>query len=301
MRSLYHAGRTAVLGSLLVLALVVGVSAPAWAVDVAVSACGDFSVSNPNDSRFTLVNSITTTASTGVCLKFPANAVVNMSGFAVIGSNIDNNTTGIALGNNSFLWGPGIVRGFGLCVGASDHVGIEGILTNWCALGILAGDSAKIKEVRVHDCVPSSLNGIGILLSRGAESTGQGGFIESSIVRNCDTGVLTGENNKIWNLVVTNHEFVGLQVHTGSAVSRTVISHPRSTGTIGLQYFCEEEVGGGCQDGSNSVDGHAPGNNIQVFGNVVTQPQEDPTHGATNCSGVPVLRTHATGIINTSC
>src|SRR5262249_62387503 len=99
------------------------------------------------------------------------------------------------------------------------------------------------KEVRVHDCLPSSLNGIGILLSRGAEVTGQGGFIESSIVRNCDNGVLAGQNNKIWNLVVTNHEFTGLQVATGSAVSRTVISHPRSTGTLGLQYICS--AGGG--------------------------------------------------------
>src|SRR5262249_38351398 len=146
---------------------------------------------------------------------------------------------------------------------------IEGILTNWCALGILAGDSYKIKEVRVHDCVPSSGPGLGILLQ-------QGGIIESSIVRNCDTGVITYQNNKIWNLVVTGHEFFGLSVRapvcvpcppgggsltpgTGSAVSRTVISHPRSTATEGLVYDC---LDGGCQDGSNSVDGHQAGFNI---------------------------------------
>jgi hypothetical protein len=98
--------------------------------------------------------------------------------------------------------------------------------------------------------------------------------------------------------VVTNHEITGVFVETGSAVSRTVISHPRSSGTVGLQYSCD--VGAGCQDGSNSVDGHEPGNNIQV-GTVVTQPQEDPTHGATNCSGVPVSRVPATGLINGSC
>jgi hypothetical protein len=114
-----------VLGSLLVLGLVIGVNTPAWAVDVSVSACGDFSVSNPNDSRFTLVNTITASANTGACLTFPSNAVVNMSGFAVIGLSIDANTAGILLGANSFLWGPGIIRGFGHCVVAGDHVAIE--------------------------------------------------------------------------------------------------------------------------------------------------------------------------------
>src|SRR5262249_52660709 len=226
-------------------------------------------------------------ASTGNCLKFPPNAVVNLSGFAVIGLSIDANTRGIVLADNSFLWGPGIVRGFGICVAAGNHVAVERILTNWCGIGIIAGDSYKIKEVRVHDCLPSSGEAIGILLS-------EGGFIESIIVRNCDNGVITGENNKIWNLVVTNHEFTGLQVDTGNAVSRTVISHPRSSGSIGLQYFCGA---GGCQDGSNSVDGHAPLNNIQIFGPVVTQPQENPLFGATNCSGVPVTRIPVTGTI----
>src|SRR5262245_41496217 len=131
----YHVGWAAVLGSLLVLGLLVGVSAPAGAVDVSVSACGDFSVSNPTDTRFTLVNNITTSASTGACLIFPSNAVVNMSGFAVIGLSIDANTIGIALDDNGFLWGPGIIRGFGVCIGAGDHVAVEGILTNWCGFG----------------------------------------------------------------------------------------------------------------------------------------------------------------------
>src|SRR5262245_38212412 len=289
--NLYHAVRAVVLGSLLVLGLVVGVSAPVWAVDV--SACGDFSVSNPTDTRFDLVNNISYALSTGTCLTFPPNAVVYMNGFAVIGTNIDNDTDGIDLANNSFLWGPGIIRGFGTCVDARDHVAIEGILANWCTFGIFAGGASyKIKEVRVHDCLPSSRDGIGIFLVRG-------GFIESSIVRNCDNGVFTGENNKIWNLVVTNQEFVGLRVFGGTAVSRTVISHPRSSGTIGLNYACDEDAG--CQDGSNSVDGHAAGNNIQVFGVVVTQPQEDPTHGTTNCAGVPVPRNPVFGTIAGDC
>src|SRR5262249_12368859 len=109
--------------------------------------------------------------------------------------------------------------------------------------------------------------------------------------------------NKIWNLVVTNHEIFGLEVETGTAVSRTVISHPRSSGTVGLQYRCG--AGGGCQDGSNSGDGHALGRNIQApfafNAPVVTQPQEDPTHGATNCSGVPVTRFPVIGIIAADC
>src|SRR5262245_25278539 len=203
-----HVSGAAVLGSLLVLGLLVGVSAPAGAVDVSVSACGDFNASNPNDSHFTLTNNITTTASTGACLTFPPNAVVNLSGFAVIGLSIDADTKGIELADNSFLWGPGIIRGFGVCVDTGLHVAVEGIVTNWCALGILTRASAKIKEVRVHDCIPSNLNGIGIIL-------GQGGFMESSLVRNCDAGVLTAENTKIWNLVVTNHEIVGLNVLSG--------------------------------------------------------------------------------------
>jgi hypothetical protein len=296
MRNLYNAGRAVVLGSLLVLGLVIGVSAPAWAVDV--SACGDFSASTA--TRFDLVNNITFSLSTGECLQFPANAVVYMNGFTIVGPGINTGTTGILLLSDSFLLGPGILRGFGFCVDAGNDVAVEGILANWCATGIRAGDSYKIKEVRVHDCLPSSLAGTGIRL-------GQGGFIESSIVRNCDNGVVTLENNKIWNLVVTGHIFVGLRVATGNAVSRTVISHPGSSQTIGLQYNCGLiPTGGGCQDGSNSVSGHAVGNNIQVGGvlatsPVVTQPQEIPIQGATNCNGLPVLRIPATGRILGNC
>jgi hypothetical protein len=289
MRNLYNAGRAVVLGSLLVLGLVVGVSAPAWAVDV--SACGDFSASTA--TRFDLVTNITFSLGTGDCLLFPANAVVYMHGFAIVGPGINTVTSGIVLDNDSFLWGPGILRGFGTCVSAGNDVAVEGIVTNWCGTGIVAGDSYKIKEVRVHDCLPSSLAGTGIRL-------GQGGFIESSIVRNCDNGVVTLENNKIWNLVVTGHIFVGLRVATGNAVSRTVISHPGSSQTVGLQYFCGT---GGCQDGSNSVNGHAPLNNIQIRlgDNVVTQPQEILSQGATNCNGFPVLRVPPTGRILVSC
>src|SRR5262249_39655922 len=120
----YHVGWAAVLGSLLVLGLLVRVSAPAGAVDVSVRAVGDLSVANRTDTQFTLTTNITTSASSGACLIFPDNAVVNMSGFAVIGLSIDASTRGIALGNNSFLWGPGIIRGFGHCVTAGDHVAV---------------------------------------------------------------------------------------------------------------------------------------------------------------------------------
>jgi len=275
MRNLYNTGRAVLLGSLLVLGLMVGVSAPAWAVNV--GGCGVFIAG----TRFDLTQNIITAAPAGACLTFPSNAVVYMNGFAVVGLNIDNPTSGIVLGSDSFLWGPGIVREFGTCVSAGDHVAVEGIVTNRCATGIIAKNSYKIKEVRVHDCVSSNGPNIGI-------SLGQGGFIESSIVRFCESGVVTGQNNKIWNLVVTKHEFTGLEVDGGNAVSRTVISQPRSSGTIGLDYTaCSLALG--CQDGSNSIDGHAPGNNIQA-GIVVTQPQETPTQGATNCSGLPVTR-----------
>src|SRR5262245_13672578 len=132
MRNRYNTSRAVVLGSLLVLGLVIGVSAAAWAGNV--TACGDFSAST--ETRFDLVTNITTTATTGFCLTFPPNAAVNMNGFAVIGSNIDNDTAGIILNSNSFLSGPGIIRGFGVCVGRSNegvaHVAIEGIVTNWC-------------------------------------------------------------------------------------------------------------------------------------------------------------------------
>src|SRR5262249_1111681 len=95
-----------------------------------------------------------------------------------------------------------------------------------CSTTRLARDSDKIKEVRVHGCVPSRLEGSGIFL------LGQVGTIESSIVRGCDSGVMTGDNNKIWNLVVTLHVFDSLEVTTGTAVSRIVILQPYSSGTV---------------------------------------------------------------------
>jgi hypothetical protein len=291
-----------VLGSVLVLGLVVGIHAPAWAVDtvVDVAACGDYSVSNPADTKFVLSKNLAY-GGTKECLIFPSNAVVLMNGFAVVGPGINTGTTGILLGNDSFLWGPGILRAFGTCVSAGDDVAVEGLVTNWCGIGIIAGDSYKIKEVRIHDCLPSSLTGIGIAL-------GQGGFIESTIVRNCDYGVTTKTNNKIWNLVVTGHNFIGLEVLTGNAVSRTVISHPGSSATVGLYYHCDTTPGippGGCQDGSNSVSGHATGLNISLgvgaVGNVITQPQEILTQSATNCNGLPALRIPATGRLFPPC
>jgi hypothetical protein len=285
----YRGGWAVVLGGLLGLLAVIGVSAPAAAGDV--TACGNFSTST--DTRFDLRNNITFAGGgTGICLQFPANAVVYLNGFLVSGPGYDFTpaATGIVLGNNGFLWGPGIVKQFANCVIGGNDVAVETVLLNQCGFGLVLGESYKVKEVRIHDCTPSSFFGVAMLLV-------QGGFIESSIVRACDFGVVTGTNNKIWNLVITRHSFVGLIVGAGNAVSRTVISHPRSTATIGLLYNCV--AGAGCQDGSNSVSGHAAGLNIQV-GTVVTQPTETVGLGATNCGGSPIPRT-ATGLIATNC
>ena len=272
------------------LAAVILMSAPAGAV--AVSACGDFASSNPTDTRFDLTQSITF-AGPGTCLNLPGNAVLYLNGFVIVGPGLDSGTAGIVIGDNSFVVGPGIVRGFTTCLFGGDDVAVETVLFNQCASGIHLGEGYKVKEVRIHDCTPSSLAGIGMLLNRGG-----GGFIESSIVRACDFGVLMRQNNKIWNLVVTRHTFTGLTVPGGNAVSRTVISHPRSTSTIGLQYFCD----GGCQDGSNSVSGHLAGNNIQLFGNVVTQSSDVGSNSATNCNGTGIGKRHpATGLFLVGC
>jgi hypothetical protein len=297
----YRGGWAVVLGSLLGLLAVIGVSAPAAAGDV--TACGNFTTST--DTRFDLRNNITF-AGGGTCLTFPANAAVYLHGFIVSGPGYDfaPAATGIALGNNSFLWGPGIVKQFAACVAGGDDVAVETVLLNQCGFGLELGDSYKVKEVRIHDCTPSSFTGVAMVL-------GQGGFIESSIVRACDFGVITFENNKIWNLVITRHAFTGLQVASGNAVSRTVISHPRSSATVGLDYRrCVSSpsatiVGLGCQDGSNSVSGHAAGANILVTVTsggslVVTQPTETVGLGATNCGGAPIPRT-PTGLIAGSC
>jgi hypothetical protein len=307
------------LAGLLGLSVLVGFSAPASAGDV--TACGDFSGSS--DTRFDIQNNIAHTATTGVCLKFPTNSVVYLNGFIVGGRSQEYKTIGIKVGSNSFVWGPGIVKAFGTCIGDGDDgtpppnlninppndVAVEGLLLNNCATGINIGESYKIKEVRIHDCTPSTLFGIGMLL-------GRGGFIESSIVRSCDYGVITGQNNKIWNLVVTNHLFTGLQLGAyttttppvgiagsgaGNAVSRTVISHPRSTATKGIDYTLCGTAGFGCQDGSNSVSGHtAPLNIVSTPAIVIEQPTDNATAGATNCNGANVVKL-ATGPINGNC
>ena len=277
------------------LAAVIVMSAPAGAGPVA--ACGDFTGSG--DTRFDLTQSITTTG-VGTCLSFPSNSVVFLNGFLVVGPGLDSGATGIRVGNNSFVWGPGIVRGFSVCLVGNDDVAVETVLFNQCGVGVALRNGYKIKEVRVHDCTPSSLQGIGILLN-------QGGFIESTIIRACDFGVITGQNNKIWNLVVTRHTFTGLIVGAGNAVSRTVISHPRSTSTVGLDYRGCGGANAGCEDASNSVSGHnaapAPGLNILIAGAaVVTQSSDIGSNSATNCNGSGIgQRTPATGLFTPGC
>jgi hypothetical protein len=267
------------------LAAVLAVCAPAVAKDV--TACGSFS--EADGSRYDIKANIIT-AGGGTCLEFPQNSVVYLNGFVIVGPGLETGALGIDVGSNSFVWGPGVIRGFRECIRAGDHVAVEEILMNQCAIGLRIGESYKIKEVRVHDCTPSSFDGVGIFAF-------QGGFMESNIVRACDFGVVTFQNNKIWNLVVTRALFTGLQVLAGNAVSRTVISHPRSTSTIGLQYFCGGPFDG-CQDGSNSVSGHGPGLNIQTLGPVVTQSTDIATNTATNCNGTSVgLRNPATGLL----
>jgi hypothetical protein len=314
----YRGGWAVVLGSLLGLLAVIGVSAPAAAGDV--TACGNFSSST--DTRFDIKNNITYVngVSPNPCLRFPANAIVYLNGFLVSGPGYDFDpaVTGIILGDNGFVLGPGIVRQFATCINGGDDVAVETVVLNQCGIGLILGESYKVKEVRIHDCTPSSFFGVAMVLL-------QGGFIESSIVRACDYGVITGENNKIWNLVITRHSFIGLSLGSpsgfpggpgpsgaGNAVSRTVISHPRSSQTVGLDYTrCASPsfgtFGPGCQDGSNSVSGHGPNLNIKVLipSSVVTQPTENPLFGATNCNGKNVDRVAppgaTTGTISTSC
>ena len=268
------------------LAAVIAVSAPAVAVDV--TGCADLRTSNPDGGRFDLKNSIVAPEAT-TCLIFPQNSVFYLNGFVLVGPGLDSGATGISIDSNSFVLGPGVVRGFSTCIHGNEDVAVETVLLNQCARGIILGESYKIKEVRIHDCTPSDLFGIGMFLFRG-------GFIESSIVRACDYGVITGQNNKIWNLVVTRHTFFGLIVGAGNAVSRTVISHPRSTSTVGLDYTgCGTGANTGCQDGSNSVSGHVVGNNVTLPGaaatsSVVTQSTDIATNSATNCNGSGVGR-----------
>jgi hypothetical protein len=280
--------------------VLLALAAPAAALNV--SACGTYT-----DINLIVTTNIAAPAAGGTCLTIPRNAVLNLNGHLISGFGQDDaGSIGIkAIAGDAFILGPGIVKGFETCIHAGDHVAVEDLITNQCATGIKAGRSYKIKEVRVHDCTSSVGPNIGIDL--GGVDSGDfdddccaGGFIESSIVRACDFGVITGKNNKIWNLVVSFHNDVGLEVGGGTAVSRTVISTPASTSTIGLDYSdcCQSPVGSlnpngtpvegnlqeGCQDGSNSVQDHLPGLNIivQEFESELCRVITD---GHTNCNG----------------
>ncbi len=292
----YKWGLTVVLGLMAVIVM----SAPAGAGAVSVTGCAKYTAAD--GTRFDLTSNVTTLLvdprgdGSNTCLTFPANSVVNLNGFLIVGPGQESGALGVELGGDSFFWGPGIVRGFSTCLFAGNHTAVENVLFNQCAGGIVAGDGYKIKEVRIHDCTPSSFSGFGMILSHG-------GFIESSIVRSCDFGVITGQNNKIWNLVVTRALFTGLSVLGGNAVSRTVISHPHSTSTIGLDYAGCAGAAVGCQDGSNSVSGHTPGLNV-VLGTaqVVTQSTDVAANTATNCNGTSVgLRVPGTGLFVGGC
>jgi hypothetical protein len=113
--------------------------------------------------------------------------------------------------------------------------------------------------------------------------------------------------------VISLHNDVGLEVGGGTAVSRSVISTPRSTSTIGLDYgeCCQfarfEGAHEGCQDGSNSVQDHVsdPALNILV-GQCIDDPDNGftspvVTDGWTNCGGDRVPVTPATHTIGKSC
>jgi hypothetical protein len=289
-----------VIGALALLAL----ATPAAALNV--SSCLDLTTTGNNptgDTNIIVTADFAASAAGATCLTVPRNAVVQLNGHLISGfGQDDSGSVGIdASKGDAFILGPGIVKGFGTCILAGDHVAVEDLLTNQCATGIKAGRSYKIKEVRVHDCTSSNGPNIGIDLDESA-----GGFIESSIVRACDFGVITGKNNKIWNLVVSFHNDVGLEVGGGTAVSRTVISTPASTSTIGLQYSdcCQFAAGAllpngqsgqereGCQDGSNSVQDHLPGLNITLSeddgGDLESCDPVVVTDGHTNCGGAAV-------------
>ncbi len=282
MRHEWRSGKAALVVGLLGLLALAGPSA-AVAAPGDVSTCGDFTRSGL--TSFNIINNIAFSR-TGTCLNFPPNSTVHLNGHVVSGLGLETGSAGIQHLGNGFILGPGIVKAFSICIFALDHVAVEDVVLNQCATGIAARDSFKIKEVRIHDCRSSNGPNIGIFL-------GKGGFIESSIVRSCDTGVITGNNNKIWNLVISNHNDTGLSVRDGTAVSRTVISSPRSLSTEGLDYICSGTFG--CQDGSNSVQDHEPGLNIRLFGSSVI------TDHHTNCAGTQVPFIPATGRIATDC
>ena len=296
MRDPHKWGLAVVLGSVLGLLAVVGVSAPASALPGDITTCSSVAsalATPPVPTRWDFKANLSCPSGS---FNFPANSVVFMNGAVVVGPGIDSGALGFSLGSNSFLRGPGVVRAWTFCVVGGDDVAVEGVHLNQCATGLSLGESYKVKEVMIHDCTPSSFTGTGMILVRG-------GFIESSIVRACDVGVITGQNNKIWNLVVTRALFTGLIVSGGNAVSRTVISHPRSLATTGLDYrVCGAAGPGGgvgCQDGSNSVSGHTVGNNIVVgAAAVVTQSTDVATKSATNCNGVNADRNATTGLMS---
>jgi hypothetical protein len=304
MRHAFSSGKAAVVGGLLGLLLVIGWAGPAAAVNVAT--CADFSLSGA--TRFDITQNIVFGGLIGTCLQFPSNSTVYLNGHVITGVGLEHPTTGIFHPGNGFILGPGIVKAFGTCIDAGAHMAIEDLLTNQCSTGIRAGDSYKIKEVRVHDCVSSFGPDIGIDLFDSA-----GGFLVSSIVRACNHGVITGKNNKIWNLVVSRHNDVGLEVGGGTAVSRSVISSPRSESTIGLDYTgcCQDGAAGrdeGCQDGSNSVQDHFPGSDSQRPLNILVElppPSSElckiVTDTRTNCGGDRVPFDSTTGLITDDC
>jgi hypothetical protein len=288
-------GKAAVVGALLGL---LALAAPVAALDV--TGCANFSAST--ETRFDIQNDIAFAPTSGTCLTFPRNSTVRLNGHVIAGPTPELGTTGIdlPLGDGSIL-GPGVVRDFGTCIKGGDHVAVEDLITKNCATGIKAGDSYKIKAVRVHHCETSTGPNIGLDLTGSA-----GGFIESSIVRECDFGVITGKNNTIWNLVISRHNVKGLQVGPGTSVSRTVISRPRSYFTIGLDYrdCCVWFVG--CQDGSNSVQDHLSGFNIAtcpslVGGTFFLHPGGVVTDTRTNCGGARVPFDPARTRMNKDC
>jgi hypothetical protein len=276
----------------------VGFSSPAAAGDVA--ACGNFSSST--DTRFDITGNILTSITSGSCLTFPSNSVVYLNGHTVGGFKQEDPTIGITIGHSSFVWGPGNIRRFGIGIRADHDVAIEHLLVGPVGIGILMGDSYKVREVRIRNCVTSAGQDIGMLL-------GQGGFIESSIVRDCRFGVVTGSNNKIWNLVISKHLLVGLIVGAGNAVSRTVISSPESWTTIGLDYRGCGTANAGCQDGSNSVQDHCDATvNPGVCGgtaaanlNILSTASSVVTDGATNCGGQVIPFNSVTDLVTANC
>jgi hypothetical protein len=292
------------LGLVLALALATGAGAvctpcPGTGATCTVTDCGDYSnfaaagcnPASPTPSNsFIQGNDIASTSVSGTCIILPKNATYNGQGHKVSSNQgPDAPTTGISCpSGDCFIWKV-LVKGFGTCIAGDDDVAVEEVITNQCAVGIRLAHRYKVKEVRLHDCRSSDGLDTGMIL-------GQGGFIESSIVRSCDFGVFTGENNKIWNLVVTRHTRHALEVAGGNAVSRTVISTPRSINTEGLIYRCS---GSGCADDSNSVQDHLPGLNIIVSGVVITTGGSNPNTSRTNCGGLPGPYNPATGQLST--